>query len=209
MPDPNQQNSDPAIEAASPDPDREFAIDEWKSTQESIESFNDLGLRMRVFGIGGVFVVAGYGIQSVKDDRLLFPYVHSSVLIVLISLVLLCVVYFLDRHYYSSLLVAAVNYGQELERIIRKGKEVLDKNALEDMDKVDLPKGRRRNLPKGSKTNIWGKSSYISHYVSIVYPSLYITLDRMYFILAVLLLIAAAVLTIGLSRTAGSEFLPF
>jgi hypothetical protein len=198
MPDPNQQNSDSTIDAVQGKDSRKFALEEWKSTQASIESFNDLGLRMRVFGIGGVFLVAGYGIQSIKDDRLLFGYLHSSALIVLISVVLLHVVKLLDRRYYSSLLIAAVNYGQELERILRNGKEILDKQALEHMNEVDLPKGREKN-PEilDTKTNIWGKSAYISHYVSIVQPSLYKTLDKMYLYLKILLLAIAFVLNFG------------
>ncbi len=196
MPDPNasSQQKDSAIDAVRENLDREFAIEEWKSTQASIESFNDLGLRMRVFGIGGVFLIAGYGIQNLKGDSLLlFGYVHSSALIVVISLFLLAAVYALDIGYYSSLLMAAVNYGEELERALRAGKEILDKQALGRMNKVDLPKGRKKN-PEMERTSIWGKSSYISHYVSIVYPSLHGNLKILYGILAFVLAATALVL---------------
>jgi hypothetical protein len=208
MPDLNRQQSDSVTEPDKLDPDREFAIEEWKSTQESISSFNDLGLRMRVFGIGGVFLVAGYGIQNIKDDRLLLLFhhtLHSSALIVIISFILLIVVYLLDRHYYSPLLIAAVNYGQELERILRNGKEILDKKALKLMNEENLPKGRDKNPPIQDPTYIWGKSGYISHYVSRVHPSLPHTLTWVYVALAVVLLGIAALLNSGHPATSGSE----
>jgi hypothetical protein len=212
MPDPNANSPqrDSAIDAVREPLDREFAIEEWKSTQESIEQFNDLGLRMRVFGISGVFLVAGFGIQNVKDDRLLFGNLHSSALIVLVSVALLGVVYFLDRRYYTSLLIAAVNYGQELERALRGDKEILDRQALQRMNEVDLPEGRKKN-PDIAITSIWGKSAYISHYISRVHPSLYITIDGMYVILTILLFVTAFVLNCGLSQGTGrvSEGFPF
>lgn len=183
---------------AKPAHDVGFLVKEWESTQQTMELFDELGVRVRMFGIGGVFLIAGYGIQSIRDDRILtwcnFP-LRTSALIVLASVLLLVVVWLFDRFYYLPLLIGAVNYGQELERIIRDGKEIIDQNRLEEMKTLPIPAEAHR--PKGaveSPTYIWGKTGYISYYVSKLHPGLRKNLNLMYLLLGIILLIVSAIL---------------
>jgi hypothetical protein len=198
MEDTNQESGDSVIEAVKRERDREFAIEEWKSTQESIAQFNDLGLRMRVFGIGGVFLIVGY---ALKNDSLLsqnsLP--HSSAVITFLSLILLSAVFILDRLYYTPLLIAAVIYGMELERALRDGREIINSKALDRIRTIAIPIGK---APKGSgpnghtgETHIWGKTSYIAHHISIEVPSIITTLDRLYGTIAAVLLVTTILLS--------------
>jgi hypothetical protein len=180
--------------------DRDFALEEWKSTQESISQFNELGLRVRVFGIGSVFLVVGYAIKS--GDSLLFnqPWLHSSAVAVLFALFLLGAVFWLDRGYYTPLLIAAVAYGMELERGLRGDQEIIDQDALSRMRGIPIP--TERKVPKGQgtgadQTHICGKSGYISHHVSVEVPGISKTLNRLYAIVAVVLISVAVVLSLN------------
>jgi hypothetical protein len=186
-------------------PDREFLIEEWKSTQKAAEQFNDLGLRVRVFGIGGVFLIAGYGVQAIKHDKVLLscrvPWLswniplQSSALMVLMSLVLLAAVYFIDLGYYSAMLLAAVIYAQQLEWILRNGKEIIDEGGLARIDNMPFPTERdlMKRLPN-SNTHIYGKTCYISYYTSVVSTGLRSNLAFAYFVAAGVLLEAFLVL---------------
>jgi hypothetical protein len=177
---------------------RDFLIEEWKSTQQSAELFDDLGLRMRTFGVGGVFLIAGYGVQTIKDDRVLFAlplfvsgatfHLHSSALIILISVCLLGAVYLFDRRYYFPLLIGAVVYAQEIERLMRGGVDIVDQGGLARINVLSLP-GEKRPIPESAQpqTHIYGKTGFVSYYVSKVHPGLQTNLDLLYFILTAVL----------------------
>lgn len=185
--------------------DRKFLIEEWKSTQKSAAQFDDLGLRVRIFGIGGVFLIAGYGVQAIKHDKVLLSYrvpwllwnipLQSSALIVLMSLVLLMAVYFIDLGYYSAMLLGAVIYAQQLEWILRNGKQIIDEDGLTRIDNMPFPTEREPmiRLPN-SNTHIYGKTCYISYYTSVVSAGLRRNLALAYFVAAAVLLEAFLVL---------------
>jgi len=207
MASPNQLRLASAIDAVHDKDGREFAIEEWKSAQESIAQFNDLGLRVRVFGISGVFLVAGYGIQSIKDDRLLVNWLHSSAAIVLLSAALLIATWMFDRLYYTPLLIAAVVYGQVLEHALRGGNEFLNAEALQLIDKIKIPGEKKKHSESegpADSTHVFGKSGYISYYVSTLHPGLHKNLDwRLYFPLLLVLLAATCLLQLGYPVTPG------
>jgi hypothetical protein len=152
------------------------------------------------------FFVAGFGIQSIKNDKLLlswpFP-LYSSALIVAISLVLLGIVYLFDRHYYTPLLIGAVTYAQELERALRDGREIIDKAALARLKDTQIPTERGPiKLDASLKTDIYGKTGFISYYVSKVHRGLHKVLGALYGILGIVLFVAFSMVNFRESRNA-------
>lgn len=97
-------------------------VEYWKQISSIQIHFNDMCIRTRWLGLTAIATLVGAAALAAKEDikfRLPLDWsIGLTSVLMLISLMLLIVLWFLDIHYYYKMLIASVEYGERLEKKI-------------------------------------------------------------------------------------------
>ncbi|GGC97867.1 hypothetical protein GCM10011512_26030 [Tersicoccus solisilvae] len=103
----------------TPDQEVGYYIDMWKKSVEVQIHFNDIEWRIRSLALTAATFALGVAGVAAKDNTRVW-FVSLGSLIILAGLILWYAFYFVDAHWYHSLLKASVAHGTEIERQIKE-----------------------------------------------------------------------------------------